>query len=69
MTDAEQLETQHWIDVGLHCNYITQEEAKTLSEKCISVGRMIHSMIKKSEAFALNPFSDQKSNDETTRQS
>lgn len=51
--DAEQLETQHWIDVALRCEYLTEEEAKSLIKKSISVGKMIHTMIIKAETFTL----------------
>lgn len=49
--DAEQQETQHWIEVAFECNYIQQETTKKLLEKYSSVGRMINSMINKSSLF------------------
>jgi len=50
-SDAEQLETQHWIEVSEECNYINSEKAKNLLQKCESIGKMIQSMIDKSSIF------------------
>jgi four helix bundle protein len=49
--DAEQLETQHWVDVAFTCEYISAEEAASLLTALAEVGRMLHSMIAKSEQF------------------
>ena len=50
-SDAEQLETQHWIETALDCSYISEETANDLLQMCHSIGRMIYSMIKKSDTF------------------
>lgn len=49
--DAEQAETQHWIDTALACKYISHEQHHTLREKCKTIGRMLGSMITKPEPF------------------
>lgn len=49
--DAEQLETQHWLEVSQECGYIGKEEALTIIQKCESIGKMIHSMIEKASLF------------------
>lgn len=49
--DAEQLETQHWLEVSKECNYIGSETNNTLLHKCESIGRMIQKMINKSSTF------------------
>jgi four helix bundle protein len=49
--DAEQLETQHWIEVALNCQYISVDERNTLIEQCNYIGKMIYSMIAKSKMF------------------
>lgn len=49
-SDAEQLETQHWVETALDCSYISEETAELL-QMCNSIGRMIHSMIGKSASF------------------
>lgn len=49
--DAEQLETQHWIEISEECSYINSEKAKSLLQKCESLGKMIQSMIDKSSIF------------------
>ena len=53
-SDGEQQETQHWIETALDCNYISQEEAKILFEKCSEIGRLLGGMIAKAEQFC-NP--------------
>lgn len=52
--DAEQLETQHWIEVALNCAYISEEERITLIDQCNYIGKMIFSMIAKSKIFCGN---------------
>jgi four helix bundle protein len=49
--DAENLETQHWIDVALNCNYLTKDQATLLMEKSKEVGRMIYGMSSKPSLF------------------
>jgi four helix bundle protein len=43
--DAEQAETQHWIETAHACLYITSEKKTELADKCISIGKMIGAMI------------------------
>ncbi len=50
-SDAEQLETQHWIETALDHNYISSETAVNLIERYESVGKMLASMIAKSSSF------------------
>lgn len=50
-SDGEQQETQHWIETALDCEYISQEEAKTLPEKCTEIGRLLGGIIAKAEQF------------------
>jgi len=49
--DAEQYETQHWIEVAHECNYIEKETFDELLNQCESIGRMINSMIEKASLF------------------
>lgn len=49
--DGEQQETQHWIETALDCSYISKEIANHLLSDYISIGKMINSMITKSESF------------------
>jgi len=49
--DAEQLETQHWIETALDCLYVSSEIAAGLLQKCTSIGKMLNSMMSKSELF------------------
>ena len=50
-SDAEQAETQHWLDSAMECGYISHKEHNTLLEKCMKIGRMLGSMIIKPESF------------------
>jgi four helix bundle protein len=49
--DAEQLETQHWLEESEVCSYLDNASSKRLILKCESIGKMIQSMIDKSSAF------------------
>lgn len=49
--DGEQQETQHWIETAADCGYITQKQQKVWLEKYASLGRMLNSMIEKSDQF------------------
>ena len=53
--DAEQLETQHWIDVALDCGYLTQEQHTLLLANLSEIGKMLHSMIAKASQFCSPP--------------
>jgi len=49
--DAEQYETQHWIEIAYENEYITEETKENIIQKCYSVGRMLNSMIEKASLF------------------
>jgi four helix bundle protein len=49
--DAEQLETQHWIDSAFDCDYITRERCTSLISRYEHLGSMINSMINKASDF------------------
>ena len=49
--DAEQLETQHWIDVAATCEYLRPEEQAPLRGGLEEIGRLLHSMILKADTF------------------
>lgn len=52
--DAENLETQHWIDISFECNYLDESQHKELINKCEIMGKMINNMIQKSNEFCKN---------------
>jgi four helix bundle protein len=56
--DAEQLETQHWIDVAFDCGYLTQEQQMQTLGDLSEIGRMLHSMCAKAGQFC-GPSSNQ----------
>jgi four helix bundle protein len=51
--DGEQQETQHWIDTALDCGYLGQLQANKLNEDLSEIGRMLNSMINKSDLFCV----------------
>lgn len=53
--DGEQLETQHWIETALDCKYISKEDSGNFLEQYSTVGKMLNSMISKSESFCKKP--------------
>jgi four helix bundle protein len=42
--DAEQNETQHWIETARDCVYLTAEQMQNLLNLCQEIGRMLGSM-------------------------
>ena len=49
--DAEQLETQHWIEVAEDCNYVLHAQVLQITNKLSEIGHMLNSMIKKAKRF------------------
>ena len=49
--DAEQHETQHWIETAEDCGYISRDQAAFLLSLCSEIGKLIGSMIEKSSSF------------------
>ena len=54
-SDGEQMETQHWIEIALDCEYIDQKTSNQLVEKCQEVGRMLNGMMDKADMFSGEP--------------
>ena len=52
-SDAENSETQTWIDFALSCKYITSEDAEKLSNRNSEVGKLIHYMINNPGKFGV----------------
>ncbi len=50
-SDAENTETQVWLDFSLACNYITKEQYDDLIFKSEEVGKLIFYMIEHPEKF------------------
>lgn len=49
--DAEQNETQHWVETARDCAYLATEQAKELLSLCNEIGRMLRSMKDHSAGF------------------
>ena len=52
--DAEQFESQHWIETAQICGYLTSEQAEKLNNEFSEIGRMLYSMINKANRFCLD---------------
>jgi four helix bundle protein len=53
--DAEQMETQHWVSEALDCGYISPADATQLNSGLEEIGRMLNSMMEKSDSFCGSP--------------
>ena len=49
--DAEQMETQHWLDIAASCKYLSRDQMEQLITELSEVGRMLNSMIRKADLF------------------
>lgn len=49
--DGEQQETQHWVESAHDCGYLTTQQVDKLVGDLSEVGRMLESMIQKSNSF------------------
>jgi four helix bundle protein len=49
--DAEQMETQHWIDEARNCHYLDQHQAEELTRELMQIGRMLNAMMAKAHLF------------------
>ncbi len=49
--DAEQMETQHWVQQAFQCGYLCEESAKEILADLERLGRMLDSMMKKAGEF------------------
>src|SRR5262249_40460277 len=56
--DAEQLETQHWIETANESGYVTAEQRDRVLGLLSEVGRMLNSMIAKADQFCGRPDCD-----------
>ncbi len=50
-SDAENSETNVWLEFALNCNYISQETFRKLSNENIEIGKLINYMINNPEKF------------------
>ncbi|HRN69260.1 MAG TPA: four helix bundle protein [Promineifilum sp.] len=49
--DGEQLETQHWLEIGRDCGYLSAQQAAELMGRCEEVGRLLGKMISQADSF------------------
>lgn len=50
-SDAEQYETQHWVEVSYENEYIDEDTKENLINRCEAIGKMLNSMMEKSSQF------------------
>lgn len=55
--DGEQMESQHWVIEGRDCGYLSDTNSRRLLGLCEEIGRMLGSMIHKTESFASTDYS------------
>ena len=51
-SDAENSETQSWLEYTLACDYINQETFDSLTSKSIEVGKLLNYMINNTDKFS-----------------
>jgi four helix bundle protein len=49
--DGEQMETQHWLEVAINCDYLARENAAPLFDRCAEIGRLLGGMMSKASLF------------------
>ena len=49
--DAEQMGTQHWIEIATDCGYLDQDSGAQLVKRCQDIGRLLNGMIEKAGIF------------------
>ncbi|MCB0468758.1 MAG: four helix bundle protein, partial [Aequorivita sp.] len=52
-SDAENSETQVWLEYALRCKYINEEDFKKLLDSSVAVGKLINYMILRPEKFGV----------------
>lgn len=50
-SDAENSETQTWLEFSFTCNYISKEEFNKLTEKSLEVGKLLNYMMNNLDKF------------------
>ena len=53
--DAENSETDTWLDFAKDCGYLNDEDHERLTGECTEIGRMLGAMLKNPGAFLLKP--------------
>ena len=49
--DAEQMETQHWLETAVDSGYLDAQQAEKLCDALREIGKMLNSMIVKAGSF------------------
>lgn len=53
--DAEQMEAQHWVGEARDCSYLAPADVSLLNSGLEEIGRMLNSMMAKSDSFCGPP--------------
>lgn len=51
--DAENYETEHWLEIAKECGYLPNDQYDKMNGKCETLGKMINNMIHKSKQFCM----------------
>ena len=51
-SDAENSETQSWLEFAFRCSYIDEETFRVLTDQSIEVGKLLNFMIRNPEKFS-----------------
>lgn len=51
--DAENAETDTWLDFALNCGYLDESQHRRLAARCVEIGKMLGKMMAKPESFLL----------------
>ena len=54
--DSEQLETQHWLEEALGCEYLDEATFLSITSKCEEVGKMLNSMMSRADTFTSSDY-------------
>lgn len=49
--DAEQYETEHWIEIAFDCNLVAKSDMETVIQNCDLINQKLNSMISKASLF------------------
>ena len=53
--DAEQCETQHWIEIAEDCGYISHEKSQLMVERCRELGDLLKDMLEQAPLINNSP--------------
>ena len=49
--DGESAETRHWLQTGLDCEYLIEQQFENLTERCLTIGAKLGNMIQNADRW------------------